>query len=77
MNELIARDGAVHVYGAYLLDGGTRLAVHLAFLRPGIPEQAVTLLDPTTNREIRVRLPQAAVNSKGFIRASRELWEVL
>ena len=64
-------------YGAYLIDGGTRLRCGLLFVQRGNTRRVVTLRQPGTNTRIRVRLPDQGVNNARHARFNRETLEVI
>lgn len=64
-----------YAYGAY--QHGERLRCGLLFVQRGCPEPVLTLQDPVTKQEFRVRLPKEAVNSGRHLRFSREELEIL
>lgn len=68
-------DPAVIAYGAYLHGG--RLRCPLLLVRHGHTARDVTLTDPTSNQEIRVRLPAEAIGDSGHLRFDREELEIL
>lgn len=62
---------------AYLINGGTHLRCWLLFVRRGNTQRDVTLRCTETNQEIRVRLPEAAEGTKGYLRFWKETLEVI
>lgn len=79
--ELIATtrpEPVAYAYGAYLINGGTRLRCGLLFVRRGNRARTVTLKCPDTKQRIRVRLPALACQSLSKpLRFSRETLEVI
>lgn len=76
---LLARrdDGELAVIAAGAYQHGGRLRCPLLLVMAMWPDRDVTLRDPTTTADIRVRLPDQAVNADGHVRFDREELEIL
>lgn len=77
MWQATTRPSVACAFGAYLVDGGTRLRCHLLLVNKGTTHKAVTLKNLETKERIRVRLPEKAIGQKGIARFSKEVLEVL
>lgn len=75
--EFIAPTGAVYIAGAYLTSGGTRLRCGLLLVKKDQPDTEITVTDPATNQELRVKLPEQGVKPAGNARFSFETLEVI